>query len=62
MVVDNLTKAAYFLALTHPYTAITVAQAYLDHIFKLHGFPTSIVSDRDAVSLSKFWRELFTLQ
>lgn len=39
-----------------------IAHAFLDHIFKLHGFPNSIVSDRDAVFFSDFWRERFTLQ
>lgn len=62
VVVDRLTKAAHFIALSHPYSALTVAQAFMDNIFKLHGLPNSIVSDRDSVFLSEFWRELFTLQ
>uniref|UniRef100_A0A1J3DX06 Transposon Tf2-9 polyprotein n=1 Tax=Noccaea caerulescens TaxID=107243 RepID=A0A1J3DX06_NOCCA len=62
VVVDRLTKAAHFMALAHPYTAVSVAQLFLDNIFKLHGLPNSIVSDIDAVFLSEFWRELFTLQ
>jgi len=37
----------YFTAMSHPYTAMDVAQAYVDHVFKLHGWPQSIVSDRD---------------
>jgi len=55
VVVDRLSKFAYFITLKHPYIAVEVAQAYLDYIFKNHGWPQSIVSDRDSVFLSQFW-------
>lgn len=60
--VDRFTKYGHFLPLAHPYTASTVAQVFLTHIFKLHGMPKTIVSDRDPVFTSSFWRELFHLQ
>ena len=62
VIVDRFSKAAHFLALCHPYTASSVAQLFLDNFLKLHGFPRSIVSDRDAVFVSDFWQELFLLQ
>lgn len=60
VVVDRLSKYALFIA--HPYTRVTVAQAFVESIFKLHGMSSSIVSDRDLVFISAFWREFFRLQ
>jgi hypothetical protein len=43
----------------HPYTAASVACAFFEGIVRLHGFPHSIVSDRDPVFTSNLWRDLF---
>ena len=37
VVVDKLSKYAHFLALSHPYTAVMIAQTFFDHIYKLRG-------------------------
>ena len=60
-VVDRFSKYAHFIPLGHPYSAASVARAFFDGIVRLHGFPCSIVSDRDTVFTSAFWRELFRL-
>lgn len=62
MVVDHFTKYAHFMALKHPYTASSVALALYDNVFKLHGMPQSIVSDRDRVFTSTLWKELFKVK
>jgi transposase InsO family protein len=62
VVVDCLSKYAHLCALQHPFTASTVAQSFMDQVFKLHGMPHSIVSDRDPTFTRNFWQEFFKLQ
>jgi hypothetical protein len=60
-VVDRFSKYAHFIALGHPYTTSSVARAFFDDVVRLHGFPSSIVSDRDPVFTGHVWRDLFKL-
>jgi hypothetical protein len=59
VIVDRLTKYAHFLPLAHPYTVQKVADIFMSNIIKLHGPPSVITTDRDAIFTSKLWQELF---
>lgn len=59
MVVDQLSKYAHFILLSHAYIASKVAMAFMHSVFKLHGLPDSIISDRDLMFTSTFWKEFF---
>ena len=61
VVVDRLSKYAHFLPLSHPFSVLIVSQSFMDNIYKLHGLPKSIASNRDKIFTSNFWRDLFKL-
>ena len=55
VVVDRLTKLVHMAPTTDTATAADVAQLFLDIVFRNHGLPRSIVSDRDVKFTSSFW-------
>lgn len=62
VVVDRFSKYAHCMALSHPYSAPKVAKVFMENIYKLNELPTSITSDRDPMFLSRFWKEMFSIQ
>lgn len=61
VVTGKFSKYAHFISLVHPFTALIVAQAYMLHIYKLHGLAKALISDRNRVFASYLWQELFRL-
>ena len=49
-------KSAHFLPIKETYKLDILEDLYIREIVKLHGIPTSIVSDRDPRFTSRFWR------
>ena len=56
VIVDRLTKSAHFLPVRTTYSAEDYARLYVREIVRLHGVPTSIISDRGAQFTANFWR------
>src|SRR6202161_2438301 len=61
VVVDRLTKMAHFIPTTVNVDARQTAQLLMDNVWKLHGTPRDIVSDRGPQFASKVTRSLFNL-
>ena len=61
VVVDRLTKFAHFFAISSDYSVAQVAELFFREVFRLHGLPKTIVSDRDKKFTRSFWKEIFRL-
>ena len=61
VVIDKLTKYGHFILVKHPFTAATIAQLFVDNVYKLHSMPKVLISDRDKVFTSSFWQNLFRI-
>ncbi|KAL0934452.1 reverse transcriptase domain protein [Colletotrichum truncatum] len=60
IIVDRLTKYSYFIPYMESSTAEDLAYKFLQVIVSQHGMPKEIVSDRDKLFTSKFWRSLIS--
>lgn len=58
VVVDNFSKYSHFIKLKHPFSALHIAKLYMEHVYKLHGMPIAIISNRDKIFTSMLWKRV----
>jgi hypothetical protein len=58
VIIDRLTKVAHFIPVHTTYSAKKYAEVYLDQIVRLHGIPKTIIFDRGAPFVARFWEQL----
>jgi hypothetical protein len=58
VIIDRLTKTAHFLPMHSTYNAKKYVEIYLDQIVHLHGVPKTIISNRGAQFIARFWEQL----
>jgi hypothetical protein len=61
VVVDRLTKMAHFMPCNKTIIGEETARLFMDNIYKYHGLPDEIISDRGSQFISKFWQSLFKI-
>ena len=61
VVVDSMTKRSHFVSTVTTLTAARTAQLYLQHVWKHHGLPKRVVSDRGPQFVAEFTKELYRL-
>nr|GFA02806.1 reverse transcriptase domain-containing protein [Tanacetum cinerariifolium] len=58
VIMDRLTKSAYFLRKKKTDSIEKLAELYLKEIVCNHGVPVSVISDKDSLFTSRFWVSL----
>ena len=58
-IVDRFSKQAHFIPVKKSIKSHHMATLFVSQIFKYHGMPSSIISDRDPRMTSLFWKGLF---
>lgn len=59
LLADLLSTVIY--SIIPSFTVAQVAKSFLDNVYKLHGLPTSMVTDRDKIYTGMFWKECFKI-
>ena len=59
VVVDRLSKKIRIIPMKPNQDTLKVAKLYKDFVYRHHGLLMNIISDRDPIFMSKFWKALF---
>ena len=59
VVVDRLSKLVHFVPTRKNIDAPETAKLFVKYVYRYHGLPDVIISDRDPIFVSKFWKSLF---
>jgi len=59
VVVDMLTRVAHFISFKSTNLTSEVSHIFVKNIVRFPGVPKNIISNKDAKSTSRFWKELF---
>ena len=58
VVVDRLTKMSHFVPCRKDMKTDQFVQLFMKNVFKLHGIPKDIVTDRGSIFTSDLWKEM----
>jgi len=54
LILDIFIKLSQFIGLSHPFTTKMVAKMFLNHFFKLHGLPVTLMTKKDMMFTNLF--------
>jgi len=61
VVIDRLTKMSHFVPYNKDMNARQFAKTFIKEIFRLHGLPRDIITDRGTIFTSELWKETTNL-
>jgi hypothetical protein len=62
VVIDKLSKSAHFIPVKSTFKDTNITEIFIKEIFRPHGIPKVVISDRDVKFTSAFWKVLFARQ
>ena len=60
VIVDRFSKMIHLFPISVNITSLGIAKIFRDEIFKLHGIPKKVISDRGPQFVSAFMKELYS--